>query len=162
MMLMSAIALTPVMVDTAKADTSDVTTRWIVPADTTIVISFPNGQSIIEFNAVEQNFSGLGATAQTVSLSALRVKNNGNTPVQIEGNWTSAFPTNVTHVNMSIGDWTNSSSLDYTTANCQTKQTWVASLETGESEDFWFWTSGEMVEETGGEDRTLRIHSSNA
>ena len=145
----------------ALADSSDVTTTWIVPADTTIAISYPNGQAKIEFNAAGQNFSDLAATDQTGVNAALRVTNNGNTAVKIEAKWTTEWPTGVIAVNISIGDDTNASKLWYGDANETVNQTWDASLAVDAAEDFWFWTDGTRVEESAGLDRTLRVYSSN-
>ena len=146
----------------AIAESSDVTTTWIVPADTTIATSFPNAKDHIEFNAAGQNFSDLAATDQTGVNAALRVTNNGNTAIKIEAKWTAEWPTGVTSVNISIGDNTNASKLWYGDANETTNQTWNASLAVDGANDFWFWTDGAEVEETEGIERTLRVYSSNA
>ena len=151
-----------VITKTVKADTSDVTTRWIVPADTTIAISYPNGESLIEFNAAGKNFTDLAASSQTGENAALRVTNNGNTAVEIEFNWTAEWPSGVEYVNISIEDDTNSTSKSFSDADETVKQTMVASLADGDTEDFWFWTTGTDVDETAGVDRSLRITSSNA
>ena len=144
------------------ADTSDVTTTWIVPADTTISISFPNGQAKIEFDAASQNFSNQCATDQADATAALRVSNHGNTAITVEASWLAEWPTGVTSVNISIGDDTNASKLWYGDANETTNQTWNASLAVDGANDFWFWTDGAEVEETAGIERTLRVYSSNA
>jgi len=146
----------------AIAESSDVTTTWIVPADTTIATSFPNAQDHIEFNAAGQNFSDLAATGQTGVNAALRVTNNGNTAITVEASWLAEWPTGVTSVNISIGDNTNASKLWYGDANETTNQTWNASLAVDGANDFWFWTDGAEVEETAGIERTLRVYSSNA
>ena len=156
-MLLILYCVAPVV----AADSSDVTTRWIVPADTTIAISYPNSETLIEFSASAQNFSDLKATAQTETLAALRVTNNGNTAVQLEAEWTDDFPSGVTDVNVSVGDDSNDTWFWYTSDNETTNQTWVASLAVDAAEDFWFWSSGTEVEETAGVDKTLRIWSTN-
>jgi len=144
-----------------SADSSDVTTTWIVPADTTIAISYPTGEGKIEFDAAGQNFTDLAATSQTGATAALTITNNGNTAVQIEARWTSDWPTGVSYVNISVSDNTNSTSLSYTDADETTNQTLVASLAKDGSESFWIWTTGNEVDETAGVDRTLRIYSTN-
>ena len=159
--LVLGMLMLPGLVNTVEADTGNVTTRWIVPADTTISISFPNGQTLIEFNAAGKNFTDLGATAQTDVLAALAVTNNGNTAVKIEGNWTAEWPTGIVNVNISIGDNTNATALTYTTADETTKQEWNASLPIGSTVEFWFWSSGTEVAETAGVDRTLMVTSTN-
>lgn len=143
------------------ADSADVTTRWIVPADTTIGISYPNGETLIEFDASSQNFSDLEASSQTGALAALRITNNGNTAVQIEARWTADYPSGVKFVNISIDDATNSTFRSYWDTNETTNQTWVASLDVDASEDFWFWSTGWGVAETTGVDKTLKIYSTN-
>jgi hypothetical protein len=160
-MLVFGVLLTPYTVNTSKADTEDVTTRWIVPADTTIAVSYPNSESLIIFEPAGQDFSNVAAKSQTAILAALMVTNNGNTAVKIEGNWTTDWPTGITFVNISIGDATNASHLHYIPADETTKQQWVASLAIGANEEFWFWSSGENVAETAGVDRTLRVTSTN-
>jgi len=150
----------------AMADTSDVTTRWIVPADTTIAISFPNGESLVEFNAAGKNFTDLGASSQVVGSSALRVTNNGNTAVKLEFNWTTEWPTGVEFVNISIADWSDNTTYgdDYVSfgdSNETIKQEVEDSLADGGTQDFWFWSTGHDVDETAGVDRSLRITSTN-
>ena len=149
------------MTSLVVGDTVDVTTEWIVPADTGISASFPAHAGEVEFDCVGQNFTDQGATGQAAGTSALRITNNGNTAVQIEGNWTSEWPSGVKYVNMSIDDWSNTTSLTYGDTNETTKQTWVASLGIGANEDFWFWSTGIEVAETSGVTRTLRVTSTN-
>jgi hypothetical protein len=143
------------------ADSVDVETEWIVPADTGISASFPAHAGQVEFNCGGQNFTDQGATGQASGTSALQITNNGNTAVQIEGRWTTDWPTGVEYVNMSIDDWSNSTSKSYSDADETTNQTWVASLGIGASEDFWFWSTGHEVAETSGVTRTLRVYSTN-
>jgi len=152
-----ALAITPV-----SADSNDVTITWIVPADTTLTISYPTGEGKIEFDATGegQTFSDLAASSQESGTAALRIQNDGNTALQIEANIAS-FPTNVTHVNLSIGDDSNTTRILYGSANCSANQTWIASLAIGGDQDFWFWSSGANVEETAGVDRTLKIYATN-
>jgi len=160
MVLVSVFVLsliTPIVL----ADSSGVTTRWIVPADTTIGISYPNSESEIEFNAAGQNFSELGATSQTGSLSALRVTNDGNTAIEVNASWSVDFPTGVDYVNISMYDNTNATHFIYAAANETVNQTWNASLGVGNYNDFWFWSCGTEVAETAGIDRTLVVYSRN-
>lgn len=151
----------------ALADSSDVTTTWIVPADTTIAISFPTGEGKVEFDAAGKNFTTLGASSQASGTAALTITNNGNTAVKIDAKWTADWPTGVNYVNISISDWSDNTTygtdwLSYSSSNETTNQTWIASLADDGTEDFWFWTDGVDVDETAGVDRTLRIYSTNA
>ncbi len=160
------IVLGLLMVTTFSAlvvgDTEDVTTRWIVPGDTTITISYPNGETDIEFNAAGMNFTDLAATSQTSELAALRVNNDGNTGLEINASWTTEFPPGVKYVNLSMHDDTNTTRFSYGDTNETVNQTWNASLGLGDSNDFWFWTTGIEVEETEGTEKTLRIWSTSA
>ncbi len=145
----------------ALADSSDVTTEWIIPADTTFAISYPNSESQITFETTGQNFTNWGAKAQTDSLAALRITNNGNTAISIQARWTADWPAGITFVNISVGDNTNSSKFTYGPSNETTNQTIDANLAISGTEDFWFWSSGVEVAETTGVARTLRIYSTN-
>lgn len=155
--LMTLIGITSHVI----ADSSDVTTRWIVPADTTLGISYPSGESLIEFNCAGKNFSYHPATGQDAASSALRVTNNGNTAVKIEFNWTADWPSGITDVNISVGDNTNATAFLFGSANETTKQTVDASVAIAGHQDFWFWTCGTNVEETAGVDRSLRVTTTN-
>ena len=150
----------------AVGDSVDVTTQWIVPADTGISASFPVHAGEVEFDCSGQNFTDQGATSQDATHPALVITNNGNTAVQLEAEWTTDWPTGVEFVNMSIDDWSDNTTygddwLSYSDSNETTNQTWMASLGVGASEDFWFWTTGHEVAETTGIDRTLRVYSTN-
>jgi len=147
----------------ALADSTNVTVTWIIPGDTTLTVSFPTGEGKIEFDCVGMNFTEETPTGQTDSVSALRTSNNGNTAVSVYMYFADDIPTNVTFVNVSVGDNLNTSGKYYwTQANDTTSnQTLVASLAIGSSEDFWFWTTGSNVEETTGVDKTLRVGSLN-
>jgi len=149
------------VVNPVSADSENVTTEWVVPGDTTITISYPNSETQITFDATGtgKTFSSLAATAQTADLAALRVTNDGNQALEIEAKWSDDWPTNVTDVNVSITDNTNSSVIYYGAANETTNQTWVDSLAIGASEDFWFWTCGTEVEQTEGVQKTLIVYS---
>ena len=161
--LMLVIGSASLGVNPVVADSDNVTTTWIVPGDTTITVSYPANATLgkIQFDCPSETFSDLKATDQTAGNAILRVQNDGNTPLIINASWSSAWPSNVTHVNVSVGDNTNSTSLSYTSGNCQSNQTLKASLGIGSTEDFWFWSSGVDVEETSGSgvDRTLVIYS---
>ncbi len=146
---------------TVLADSGDVTTRWIVPADTTIGISYPNGETLIEFSATAQNFSNLSASSQTGALSALRITNNGNTAIQVDARWTADYPSGVKYVNISVSDATNDTFRSYSDTNETTNQTWSTSIAVDGTEDYWFWSTGWEVAETAGVDKTLRIYSTN-
>ena len=148
-------------VTTVSADSENVTTTWIVPGDTSITVSYPTAQGKIEFDCDAATFDKISATGQTAGTAALRVQNDGNTALLINGSWSSEWPTNITHVNISISDSTNASTIRYGDANETVNQTWVASLGIGSTEDFWFWSSGQNVEETAGVDRTLVVYSVN-
>ena len=156
---MFGILLMPSLINTARADSQNVTTRWIVPADTTISLSFPNSESLITFDTPGMNFTNVSAKAQTGILAALRVTNAGNTAVKLSGAWTLDWPTGVTFVNISVTDDTNATKIWYTPANETSSCDWVASLAIGTSEDFWFWSSGANVAKTTGVDRTLTVTS---
>jgi hypothetical protein len=153
-----------VIVPMTGADSQDVTVTWIIPGDDTITISFPTSEGKIEFDAtsVGQNFSKLGATSQTESTAALRVTNQGNQALLIQGKFTTALPPGVTYVNFSVGDNTNGTNGQWTNATAQTNQTMKTSLADGTSEDFWFWSSGIEVAKTAGISKTLRVYSSGA
>jgi len=158
--LMVAMAV-GAFVPTAEADSSDVTTTWIVPGDTTIGVSFPTGEGKVEFDAtgVGQNFSDLPATSQASGTAALKISNQGNQALKINASWTTDFPAGVDRVNISVSDNTNTTLKVYSSANETDNQTLVASLGDGANEEFWFWSSGTEVAETAGVDRTLRIWS---
>jgi len=149
---------------TASAEDQDVTTTWIVPADTSLSISYPTGEGEIKFDAtgIGQNFTDLKASSQDSGTAALNVTNNGNTALQIDFNWTAAWPTGVNYVNISVGDDTNSTSFSFGSGNATVQQTVVANLAKDTSEEFWFWTTGVEVDEADpGVERTLRIISTN-
>ena len=146
----------------ASADSVDVTTQWIVGADTTITDTYPAHASEVEFQCSSGDFVDQKSTGQAVATPALKITNDGNTAVQIEGRWTSTgWSSGIEYVNMSIDAWDNVSSLSYTDANELTNQTWVASLAISAEEDFWFWTTGHGVVETSDDSQILRVYSSN-
>lgn len=157
MLLIFAITLTPLVL----AGEQDVTTTWIIPGDTTISVSYPNSETKITFEPSSGTFDDQKAKAQTSSLAALRVSNDGNTALEIRGRWTTDWATGATYVNMSIEDDTNASHLSYGDTNETVNQTWVASLAVSDTEDFWFWADGTDMAETAGVDRTLRVYSVN-
>jgi len=153
----------------AGADSSNVDVTWIIPGDDTIAVSFPTGEGKIEFDVSStgdegQNFTNIGATSQTGGTAALRVTNQGNQALLIEGNFNSSFPSGVQLVNFSVGDNSNSTSDGWTDGTCTANVTMDASLSDGSSEDFWFWSSGTEVAETdaSGVTRTLTVWSSGA
>jgi len=153
----AGLAITPV-----SADSNDVTVTWIVPADTTLTLSYPTGEGKIEFDStgIGKTFSDLGATGQAADTAAIRIQNDGNTIVSIDANIAS-FPTNVTHVNFSQSMTDNNSGVHYGSGNCSDNQTWTESIAIGGQEDFWAWSSGANVEETAGVDKTLKIYAVN-
>ena len=140
---------------------TNVTTTWIVPGDTTISVTFPTGEGKIEFDCDSKDPDKQGASSQTAVVAALNISNDGNTALEINASWSAAWPSGVTHVNISAGDNTNSTSFTFTSANCQTNQTLNDSLDVDEYENYWFWTSGTDIAETAGVDRTLVIYARN-
>lgn len=140
------------------ADSNNTTTEWVIPGDTTITVTYPTGQGKLQFDCVGEDFTDQGATDQTGVNAGIKVTNDGNQNLIINGSWSGAWQTGISYVNMSIGDDTNSTSLTYTSGNCQTNQTWKASLGQGANEDFWFWSDGVDVAE-GTHQQTLVIWS---
>jgi hypothetical protein len=146
---------------TALADSENVTVTWIVPEDTSIRIEYPTGEVKIIFDAtgIGMNFTNLSAKSQTIGTAALKVWNEGNTAINITFDFNS-WHTNVTYVNVSVGDGANTSGAKWwNNANNTTGQTVTASLAMGGSEEYWFWSSGIYCPETAGTDRTLNIAS---
>jgi hypothetical protein len=156
LMMLLAVGL---IYPTVNADSSDVTTTWIVPADDTITISFPTGQGKIEFDCAGQNFSDQGATGQNPTTAAINVTNQGNQALEINASWTAEWYDGVRFVNMSLADNTNATKLTYGDANETVNQTWNASLAQGDSQLVWMWTTGNEAPQTAGADRTLRVWS---
>jgi hypothetical protein len=146
---------------TALADSENVTVTWIVPEDSSIRIEYPTGEGKIEFDAtgIGMNFSNLSASSQTVGTAALKVVNEGNTAVSLTFDFDS-WPTNVTYVNVSVGDGANTSgSKWWNNANNTTGQVVTTSLAMGANQTYWFWSSGRYCPETAGTTRTLNIAS---
>ena len=157
------------IVPTASAFSDDVDVTWIIPGDDTITLSFPTGEGKIEFDVSAtsdegQNFTNIGATSQTGATAALRVTNQGNQALMINGSFNSSYPTGVKRVNVSVDDNSNSTAMGWTNGACTVNATMKASLGSGLSEDFWFWSSGVEVAETdaSGVTRTLTIWSKGA
>ena len=148
-------------IPTIMADSQNVTVRWIVPADTTIVASYPSGESNVIFEPSGKTFTDEPAKSQTGSNAALRITNNGNTAVSINASFSADMPTGVTFVNVSVGDNTNSTLYWYVPANDTDDQEIEDSIAaSGGTQDFWFWTSGTDVAE-GTVDKTFTVTSSN-
>ena len=79
------------IVQEAKAD--DIEVEWVVPADTTISVSYPTSETNIEFDAttIGMDFNELGATSQASDTAALKITNEGNTPLDITWHLPPAF-----------------------------------------------------------------------
>ena len=158
-LVVSALFLSSI--PTIMADSQNVTVRWIVPADTTIAVSYPSGESNVIFEPSGKTFTDEPAKSQTGSNAALRITNNGNTAVSINASFSTDLPTGVTFVNVSVGDNTNSTLYWYVPANDTDDQELDDSIAaSGGTQDFWFWSSGTDVAE-GTVDKTFTVTSSN-
>ena len=158
-LVVSALFLSSI--PTIMADSQNVTVRWIVPADTTIAVSYPSGESNVVFEPSGKTFTDEPAKSQTGSNAALRITNNGNTAVSINASFSTDLPTGITFVNVSVGDNTNSTLYWYVPANDTDDQELDDSIAAaGGTQDFWFWSSGTDVAE-GTVDKTFTVTSSN-
>ena len=159
MLVVSALFLTSI--PTLMADSQNVTVRWTIPADTTIAVSYPSGESNVVFEPSGKTFTDEGAKSQTGSNAALRITNNGNTPVSINASFSASFPTGVSNVEISVGDNTNSTSFTYSSGSETSDQEIEDSIAaSGGTQDFWFWTTGTDVAE-GQVDKTFTVTSTN-
>lgn len=141
-----------------SADSDETTTEWVIPGDTTITITYPTGHGDLQFDCSGEDFTDQRATDQTAPNAGIKVTNDGNQNLLINGSWNGVWQTGVNFVNMSISDNANTTTLSYGSGNCTTNQTWVASLGQGANEDFWFWSTGADVAE-GTHQQTLTIWS---
>lgn len=144
---------------TAIADSSNVTVRWVVPGDYSISVELPANADRVQFSVDGKNFSDYPALGQLADTPAIRITNTGNTNIEIEARFSSAFHTNVTHVNFTTDNTSTTERIPYGTGNYSTNQTWVDPLSMGANHERWAWTSGNMVPESAGADATLVIYS---
>ena len=161
--LLAAFMLLIMTTVSVSAETVDKTTEWVIPADTGFSVATPALASKIQFDNTGNggNFTDLAATNQVCTgTPAVRITNNGNTGIQIEGNWTDDWQTGIEYVNISVDDCSNSTSLSYSSANEKTKQDWINPLGIGASEDFFMWSTGHEVAE-GTYTTSLRFTSTN-
>ena len=142
-------------VSLAGADSSNVTVTWIIPADESIQIQYPTGESDIRFNPGSKTFNDQVAVGQDDSTPGLNITNNGNTALQINFIFeTALYDPGITFINCSIGDQTNSTNVTWNNSNASTTNHTVdASLAVDGTEEFWFWSCGtDMLESAAGED----------
>lgn len=147
----------------AIADSSAITTVWIVPGDYTFTASYPTVSGQITFDVANegggQNFTDIRAKNQTESIAGLRITSNANAAIAINGSWQSDWPAGVKYVNVSVNTNANDTTLTFSDSTETSSQVWNSSIGTGTYCDFWLWTTGVEVAETSGISRTLNLYS---
>lgn len=137
----------------AMADSSTVTVTWIIPADESIQIQYPTGQSDIRFNPGSKNFSDEVAQGQDSGTPGMNITNNGNTALQINftfnGTW---YDAGLEYFNCSVDDQSNTTKVYWTNDNETANHTVVAELAVDAMEEFWFWSCGTNCLESGAGD----------
>jgi hypothetical protein len=145
----------------AKADEYNVIIKWVIPSDYSLTISYPTGKGEIDFTAVGQNFTGLGADSQTYvanAVYAMNITNSGNIAVYIRGNFTSAgMATGITFFNISQTS-TNRRWVYWAVANQTTQQIIASALAIGGHVGYFAWSSGATVA-PGTTTKTFKINS---
>lgn len=144
------------------ADSSEVTVTWVVPADTTIQVSLPANATAITFKPAGMTFTDEPADGQLDGTPALRVVNGGNTALEINGNFSGAFHTNVTYVNFSATHTAGSdiASFSNAEATANTVKQMTASLGIGGTANYYAFSDGTNVEMTSGASQTFTVTSS--
>ena len=151
----------PVLIETARADTANVSVKWYIPTDTGITISYPTGKSAIEFRPASKTFSGQGADSQADGTYAFDVTNDGNVDIDVSAKFTTDFPSGVTLFNVST-TWGTEDMWWWTSSNETTNsQTLVSSLSPSSSQGFYAYSSGtDVINASWPMERTFQLTSS--
>jgi hypothetical protein len=146
------------MIETAQAVSYTVTVKWIVPADYSLSISYPTGNSEIDFSPLGKNFTGLDADDQLSTVWAMNITNIGNAAVDISANFTAgAMATGITFFNLST-TFANEKMWFWVPANATTAQEISDNLAVGSHGGWWAWSSGVNVP-AGTVSKTLYVAS---
>jgi len=149
----------------ASADGSNVTVTWIIPADLSIAITYPTGESQIVFEPGSKTFSEEQARNQHTGAAGMNIENDGNTALQINFTFADAwYDAGLANFNCSVDSYNNATLKVYwTNSNETANHTVVANLAISASEDFWFWSTGtDCTESAIGEDtETLEVWYTN-
>jgi hypothetical protein len=147
--LLTAVALLPVLTGRAIAATQDITTTWNVAQDTSFSVSFPAGNTGIDFDPTSGDFTNLPATDQTDTQWAYRITNDGNVNIDVSAVFLADFPSGVTEFRTCTASSSNAPSGTcwwWTDTNETTSsQVIISGLSPGATADRWAWTTGSGV-----------------
>ena len=150
----------------ALADSSNVTVTWVIPADTSVTITYPTGTGKIKFEPASKTFVEEQATSQGAGTAGMNIENIGNTALQINFTFSDTwYDAGLEFFNCSVNTNDNATKKVYwTNSNETANHTVVASLAVSADEDFWFWSTGtDCLESAEGDDtETLVVWYTNA
>lgn len=135
---------------TVTASNQNIVVTWIVPGDTSFSYDLAGAETEIVFDCDGMNFSDVAMRSQASGTPGLTITNGGNKALQINMTFSSTwYDEGIDFFNVSVDTNDNTTAFWWTNANETNNQTVVESLPISDSEDFWFWSTGTEVSETG-------------
>jgi hypothetical protein len=135
----------------ARAETANVTTTWVIAVERLISISYPTGNSMVEFTSQVANFTMQAADAQSDSIPAMRVTNSGSVSSNLYAAFDELFPTGVTEFRMaysSLNGQPDSYQWWWTNQNATTSVNRIspAPVDPAEFQNIWCWSTAVLAQ----------------
>ena len=158
MVVVGSVAVSPVLVETARGATANVSVKWYIPSDVAISVSYPTGLGAVEFRPAGENFSGQDAHQQVEDTTwAFNVTNSGNVEVALSGAFSTDLPTGVTFFNLSSAFGTEDQHF-WVPANDTSSAEFMSALAVDAQQGFYCWSSGtEVVNASWPMERTFQV-----
>jgi hypothetical protein len=129
----------------ATAANYNVTVQWTIPSDYGITITYPLGNTQIDFAPTGKTFTNTSAVDQTATIACVNVTNAGNTALDIKFNLTGTAPTGMVNFSTSKTGTGNPKQYWWAAANWTTQQLVVNELAVAATEHFWCRSAGTDV-----------------